>query len=185
MNFHPYFHEYRFIAWSRDYFKRLAVASNCNNACKPNYPACVKQGKAFENKTCDISENTKLKDLDIKEMNVMKKLLCTISIAAGFLLLAPIASAQTDDGVSADASDRQLERRARIEQFRQLPPEERQAKRQDRRQRIDSASDERRRNLSDRRRVRDGDTVRRREHADRHRTKAQRHRRQHSRANRG
>ncbi|MCH7670823.1 MAG: hypothetical protein IIB72_01505 [Proteobacteria bacterium] len=81
----------------------------------------------------------------------MKKLLC-IALSCFVYLAVPVAvSAQEEIDASVDKDAARAERRARMEEFRQLSPEERQAQREDRRRRLENLPDDERAALREKR----------------------------------
>jgi|FLOH01.1.fsa_nt_gi hypothetical protein len=89
----------------------------------------------------------------------MRKLIGPVAAVLAFVLQIPIATAQDDANtvvqLNPDSEQRKIERRARIEELRQLTQEERQAKRQANQQQLDSLSDEQRQALREKRRSRE------------------------------
>ena len=81
----------------------------------------------------------------------MKKLLC-IALSCFVYLAVPLAvSAQEEIDASVDKDAARAERRARMEEFRQLSPEERQGQREDRRRRLENLPDDERAALREKR----------------------------------
>lgn len=81
----------------------------------------------------------------------MKKLLC-IALSCLVYLAVPLAvSAQEEIDASVDKDAARAERRARMEEFRQLSPEERQAQGEDRRRRLENLPDDERAALREKR----------------------------------
>jgi len=89
----------------------------------------------------------------------MLRLSCLVLIVLGFYGIQPAAYAQDVEDTQAleqQQGQRQAQdRRARIEELRQLDPEERQARRAERQRQIDSLTDEQRQALRERRRLRE------------------------------